>query len=308
MAGKLTAKTVEALTKQASFTVGRHTDGEGLHLHVRADGRAGWVLRYRLHARQHDLSLGGYPAVSLKEARELALAARQKVKGGSDPIRDRQREQQQAAEAAGRDRTFKAAAEATIEAREGTWRNAKHRWQWGRTLELHAFPVLGKLPVSEVTIDDVRRALSPIWAKTPETASRLRGRIEAVLDFARASGWRSGDNPARWKGNLADLLPRTNKLARPQHQPALLWGQVPAFMAALRERRGIAALALQFAILTAARAGEVRGMTWGEIDAEARVWTVPAHRMKMRVVHRVPLSDAALAVLQAMRVGEPRCE
>jgi integrase len=148
--------------------------------------------------------------------------------------------------------------------------------------------------------------LRSVWTKTPETASRLRGRIESVMDFAKANGWRSGENPARWKGNLAELLPRPDKLARIQHQPALPWQQVPAFMTALRERKGTAALALRFAILTAARTGEVRGMTWGEVDAEARVWVVPASRMKMGQMHRVPLSDAALAVLKEAHPGKTR--
>ena len=297
MAGKLTTRTAEALTLKGRHTPGRHTDGDGLHLHVRATGEASWVLRYRLHGAQRDLSLGGCPQVPLKAAREAAAAARALVKLGKDPIRERQRQAHEAAEAASRGRTFQAAAEALLEARGAEWRNAKHRWQWRATLAKHAFPVIGALPVAEVDTAAVLRVLRPVWTETPETASRLRGRVEAVMDFARANGWRTGENPARWKGNLAELLPRPDKLARVQHQPALPWQQVPAFMAALRERKGTAALALRFAILTAARTGEVRGMTWGEVDVEARVWIVPGARMKMKQMHRVPLSDAALAVL-----------
>lgn len=302
----LTAKAVEALAKKGSHSPGRHTDGQSLHLHVRADGSASWVLRFRLHGRQRDLGLGTFPRVTLREARDLAFAARAKVKEGKDPIRERERELQTATLAAGRDRTFKAATEALIEAREATWRNEKHKWQWKQTLEAHAYPIIGKLPVSEVATDDVLRVLRPIWGKIPETASRLRGRIEAVLDYARASGWRTGDNPARWKGNLAELLPRKDTFAREKHQPALPWQRVPAFIEALRERSGMAADALQFTILTAARSGEVRGMKWGEIDEATQVWTVPADRMKMKETHRVPLSDAAMAVLLKVRQGTPK--
>jgi integrase len=314
MAGRLTAKTVAALTGitqensrlAVAPTAGRHTDGDGLHLHVRADGRAGWVLRYRLHGRQRDLSLGGWPDVGLKEARALASEARQQISEKRDPIRERQREKADATLAASRDRTFAAAMESAMQAREGIWKNAKHRWQWRATLETHALPLLGTTAVSEVTTDDVLRVLRPVWSKTPETASRLRGRIETVLDHAHALKWRSGENPARWRGNLSELLPNPSKLAPAQRQPALPWPQVPAFMAALRERHGMAALALEFAILTAARTGEVRGATWAELDLDARVWTVPATRMKAGELHRVPLSDAAMDVLARVRQGEPK--
>jgi hypothetical protein len=255
MAGKLTAKTVEALTAKDRHTVGRHSDGGGLHLHIRADGRAGWVLRYRLHGRQRDMSLGGYPEASLKTAGEAAGGARQSIKAGRDPIRERQREVHRATEANSKDRTFKAAMESAIASREGVWKNEKHKWQWRATLEKHALPILGELPVSEVAGDDVMRVLRPIWAKTPETASRLRGRIETVFDHAHALKWRQGENPARWRGHLSELLPNPSKLAPVQRQPALPWPQVPEFIAAVRERRGMAALALEFAIFTSARTG-----------------------------------------------------
>ena len=314
MAGKLTAKSVEALTAvtakgerlKGEPSVGRHTDGDGLHLHIRADGRAGWVLRYRQHGRQRDMSLGGWPEVSLKDAREAASAARQTIKGGTDPIRQRRKEAVEAAEVASPERSFRAAMESALGAREGTWKNEKHRWQWRATLEKHALPVLGDVPVAEVATDDVMRVLRPIWSKTPETASRLRGRIETVLDHAHALKWRTGENPARWRGHLAELLPNPSKLAPVQRQPALPWGQMPGFMAALRERHGMSALALEFVILTAARTGEVRGATWAEIDVDARVWTVPAARMKAGEMHRVPLSDAAMAVLARVRPDHMR--
>lgn len=306
MAGKLTVKTVEALSAKGRHTPGRHTDADGLHLYIRPDGRAGWVLRYRLHGHQRDMSLGGSPEVSLKAAREAAEAARQGIRAGRDPVRERQRENRAATEAASRDRTFKAAMESAIAARAGVWKNEKHRWQWRATLEKHALPVLADLPVSEVGLEEVLRVLRPIWAKTPETASRLRGRIETVLDHAHALKWRQGENPARWRGHLAELLPNPSKLAPVRRQPALPWPQVPCFIAALRLRRGMAAQALEFTILTAARTGEVRGATWGEVDEQARIWTVPAERMKTREMHRVPLSAAAMAVLRRVRPEQAR--
>jgi integrase len=302
----LTSKAVEALAKSGGHKPGRHTDGQGMHLYVRADGQASWILRFRLHERQRDMALGVFPAVSLKEARDLAYSARLKVREGIDPILERQRELQAATVAAGLDRTFKAATEGLIEAREATWRNDKHKWQWKQTLETHAYPILGKMAVSEIETDHVVRVLRPIWPKIPETASRLRGRIEAILDYARASGWRKGENPARWKGNLADLLPRTSKIAKEKHYPALPWHRVPAFMEALRGRVGMAPDALQFTILTAVRSGELRGMVWGEIDESTRTWIIPAERMKMKEIHRVPLSDEALAILKRVRVGTPK--
>lgn len=311
--GKLTALKVKALLKEGAHQPGRHTDGGGMHLHIREDGRGAWVLRFRLHDRQRDLTLGSPlgdegARVTLQEARNAAATARAHIRAGRDPIRERQREAQEATEAGSRDRSFLAAMESTLASRDGVWRNEKHRWQWRQTLEKRAIPVLGKLPVSEVAVDDVLRVLRPIWAKTPETATRLRGRMEAVLDHARALGWRTGENPARWKGNLSELLPNPSKLARVERQPALPWSKVPAFVAALRERRGMAALALEFCILTAARSGEVRGVTWSEIDAEAAIWTVQATRMKAGEMHRVPLSDAAMAVLLKLRPDKPRAD
>lgn len=302
----LTTKAVEALSKKGSHKPGRHTDGQGLHLFVRADGQASWILRFRLHDRQRDMALGNFPVVSLKEARDLAYTARMKVREGVDPILARQREAQAATAAAGLDRTFKAATEGLIEARDTTWRNDKHRWQWKQTLETHAYPILGKMLVSEIETDHVVRVLRPLWSRIPDTANRLRGRIEAILDYARASGWRKGDNPARWKGNIADLLPRTDQINRKKHFPALPWHRIPAFMEALQARPGMAAVALQFTILTAVRSNETRKMIWGEVDTDSRTWIIPAARMKMKEMHRVPLSDEAMAILDRVRIGTPK--
>lgn len=264
--GHLTAKTVEALVAKGRHTPGRRTDGDGLHLHVRPNGSAGWVFRYRPHGWQRDLTLGAFPGPSLAAARAAAKIARQHVDAGRDPIRERQRAQRQQAEAASRDRTFRAAMESALGAREGAWKNEQHAWQWRATLEKHALPILGDMPVAEVAPEDVLRVLRPIWSKVPETANRLRNRIEAILDHAHALKWRQGENPARWRGNLKEPLPNPSKLAPEQPQPALPWPRMPASMGALSERRGMAAQALRFAILTAARAGEVRGASWGEVD------------------------------------------
>jgi integrase len=305
MPGKLTARTLSALTLEGRQKPGRHTDGDGLHLHVRADGTSGWVLRYRLHGKQRDLGLGGYPDVGLARARELAREARGLVAQGVDPSVQRRLKRQAAADEASRARSFRAVAEALIETRRTGWRNPKHAAQWAATLTTHAYPQLGALPVSQIGTEAVLRVLRPIWTRTPETASRLRGRIEAVLDFARARGWRAGENPARWRGHLAELLSPPRKVAAVSHQPALAWQEVPAFLKALEARDGMAALALRFLILTAARSGEVREMRWSEVDWDARVWTIPAERMKARRLHRVPLSDAALGVLEAVRPLTP---
>lgn len=292
MAGKLTALGVKGLTKP-----GRYSDGDGLHLYIGAAGRRSWVLRYRFGAKRRDMGLGDYPGVSLKEARDRAEAARAHLKAGRDPL-DARRD----AEAAGADartRTFRAAAEALLTDKERGWRNPKHRAQWRATLETHVYPRLGDRPVASLTTDDVLAVLRPVWERTPETGSRLRGRIEAVLDAAAASGWRDGPNPARWKGHLATRLPKARSVRAQRHHPALPYAELGDFMDALRKREGVAAKALAFTILTVARTGEVRGMRWREVDFAESVWTVPGERMKAGRAHRVPLSPQAVAILTA---------
>ncbi|GAN53166.1 tyrosine-type recombinase/integrase [Tanticharoenia sakaeratensis] len=288
--GKLTAVGVQAQTKS-----GRHGDGDGLHLHVRPDGRKVWVLRFMMNKRSRDMGLGAYPTVSLKQARQATVEARALIRQGIDPIEARKRS------VVSEDRTFRAAAEVFLADRVLGWKNDKHAWQWRQTLEKHAYSILGQVDVRAVTSDMVLDVLRPIWGKTPETASRLRGRIEAILDSARARGWRSGENPARWHGQLAFRLPAPTRVRMVEHQPSLAWERMPAFMAALAPRTGFAPRALAFVILTAARSGEVRGMTWGEVDPKARTWILPASRTKMRRYHRVPLSAQAIAVLDSVR-------
>src|SRR4051794_30989575 len=284
--GKLTDRTVKTALP------GRHGDDavRGLMLVVQPGGSRSWMLRYQLNGRRRDMGLGPYPEITLARARERAMEARRLVKGGRDPLAERSR---------GTALTFKAAAEALIESKRPGWRNAKHAAQWGSTLETYAYPLLGRLDVKGVDTQAVLDVLRPIWTEKPETASRVRQRIEAVLDYAAAVGARTGDNPARWRGHLDHLLAKPSKVRVVEHHAALDWRDAPAFMAELARREGVGAKALAFAILTAARSGEVRGMRWREIDREAAVWTVPAGRIKAGKEHRVPLTPTALALLGA---------
>ncbi|MGY4802847.1 tyrosine-type recombinase/integrase [Teichococcus aerofrigidensis] len=315
MAGKSNTLTVRAVatarhpgTHKRPVRIG---DGGGLYLQIAPGGGKSWLFRYRLRARDREMGLGSADpdgrsgGVTLAEARQKAATALRLVREGYDPLDTRRAEEEarRAAEeaAAAQPRTFRMVAEDFLAERESGWSNPKHRAQWAATLTTHAYPVLGELGVAVVDTEHVLTVLRGIWTRTPETASRVRGRIEAVLDFARARGWREGENPARWRGHLAEVLPRPRKVRRPEHHPSLPWRQMPAFMAALRGREGVAVHALVFAILTAARTGEVRLARWQEIDWQERVWLVPAERMKAKRRHRVPLSPAALAVLEAVR-------
>jgi integrase len=246
------------------------------------------------------MGLGGAHTVSLAEARAKARECRQKLLDGLDPIEVREAADRAKALERARAMTFDQCAEAYIAAQRHGWRNEKHAAQWTSTLATYCGPVFGQLPVASIDTALVLKVLSPIWTEKTETASRLRGRIESVLGWATTSGHRTGDNPARWRGHLENLLAAPEKVRKVEHHPALPWTVVGAFMADLRAREGIAARALEFAILTAARSGEVRGMTWAEVDLEARVWTVPAERMKAGREHRVPLSARAVALLEQM--------
>jgi integrase len=279
--------------KVATAGPGRHSDGRGLLLVVRPSGARSWILRYQVAGRRRDFGLGPWPEVSLAEARERALTARRLTKAGRDPIAERGRGH-------GQGMTFRTAAEALIEAKRPGWRNAKHAEQWSSTLATYAYPKLGALDVQAIDTNAVLEVLRPIWTTKTETASRVRQRVEAVLDYATAVRARSGDNPARWRGHLDHLLARPSAVHKVKHHAALDWRHAPEFMAALAKRSGVDARALAFSILTAARSGEVRGMRWGELDRQEAVWTVPASRIKAGREHRVPLEPAALALL-----GEP---
>jgi integrase len=251
------------------------------------------------------MGLGPFPDVSLADAREAASQCRASLRQGTDPIEQR-KQAKAAAAAAANAMTFKQVADRYIAAHEAAWRNEKHRYQWRQTLKI-ACEHIGKVPVPAVATGDILRVLEPLWRTKTETAARLRGRLEQVLDYATAHGWRAGENPARWRGHLAKLLPSPKKIAKVEHHAALPWEEIGTFMVELREQEGTAARALDFTILTGARTGETIGATWGEFDIEAAVWTIPGGRMKAGREHRAPLSRSALAVLKtmaAMRCGE----
>jgi integrase len=281
---KLSAREVATLT-----IPGRHSDGGGLYLSVSPSGARSWVFMWKVAGKRCEMGLGSLRDVPLTKARQRAADARQLRADGLDPLASREKPKVM---------TFGEAADALIESMSSSWRNEKHHAQWTMTLTVYCEPLRSK-PVADIGTDDVLKVLLPLWTTKPETASRLRGRIERVLDFARARGQRTGENPARWRGHLDALLPKRAKLSRGHHK-AMPFDEVPAFMASLREREGVAPHALEFAILTAARSGEVLGAQWDEFDLEARVWTVPAARMKASREHRVPLSDRAVEILRHM--------
>lgn len=272
----------------------------GLALQVAPTGARTWVLRMMVAGRRRDMGLGGFPAVTLAQARDAAREARAKVRDGIDPIEQSRaaRSKLQAEQAAAL--TFDQCAAKFIKAHTPSWSNPKHAQQWTNTLQTYASPVLGELLVRDVELSHVLAVLEPIWHAKTETASRVRGRMEQVLDWATARGYRQGLNPARWRGHLDKLLPAPAKVAKVEHHDALPVGEVGAFMVKLRAAAGMGARALEFAILTAARSGEVRGARWDEIDLAGAVWTIPADRMKAGREHRVPLTVPALALLQAL--------
>lgn len=283
---------------------GRHADGGGLHLLVKESGARSWVYRFMLKGKSRDVGLGaaGPGGISLAEARDARDALRLKVKAGVDPLEERKR-QVALAEAAAKQAqaarvTFKTMAQSYIAANEASWRNEKHRQQWRNTLESYAYAIIGDLPVGDITTEQVLKIIEPIWREKAETASRLRGRIETVLDAAKARGFRNGENPARWRGHIAQILPARSRLTRGHHK-ALPFDQVPDLVAALRGRQAVSALALEFTILTAARSGEVLGARWDEVDLDNAVWVIPAERMKASKEHRVPLSKPAIEILRA---------
>jgi integrase len=307
--GKLTAAAVRAAKHDPAkgerpIRVG---GGDGLYLQVAAGNTKSWLFRFMLRGKSREMGLGAVGeapnGVSLAKARIIAAEARALLRDGKDPLAERHtaRLARQQAQTETSERTFRVAAKALVDSKRSGWRSAKHAAQWLATLEAHAFPAIGEMPVAAVGTDDVLRVLRPIWGRIPETASRVRQRIEAVLDAARVKGWRNGENPARWKGHLAGELPQPRKVKRVQHRPALAWQEMGTFMAALATRDGIAGQALRLVILTAARTGEVRGMRWQEVDLEAKVWFVPGDRMKAGRLHRVALSASALAVLAEVR-------
>ena len=292
--GRLTELQVRRLGR------GWRNDGGGLYLRIVDKERRWWVFRYGAGGKRYH-GLGPLATVSLAEAREQARACRALLLKGEDPIAAGKAHRAAAALQAANAKTFAECVEAYWEAHCASWTNKKHAREWKASLEAHVLPEIGSLPVASIGTTEVLRALQPAWAKIPETASRLRTRIEAVLDWARVNGYRQGENPARWRGHLDHLLPARKKVARVKHHAALPYRDVPAFLRQLRQRDDVDSRALEYLVLTAARAGEVVGAAWDEIDQTERdgwTWVVPAERMKARLEHRVPLSRAARAVLE----------
>lgn len=272
----------------------------GLVIQVKESGAKSWLLRTVAGGQRRAIGLGAFPDVSLAQARNDAGEMKRKIRDGIDPVEDRRAARQALVDANASKITFDKAARKYLAAKRHEFKNPKHVKQWESTLATYASPVVGKMPVSEITLSHVLQILEPIWYEKTETAARLRGRIENVLAWATTSGYRSGDNPARWKGHLDTVLPKPSKVAKVQHHRALPVDDVGAFMVKLRKREGMAARALEFVILTAARSGEVRGATYDEVNFEERVWTIPAERMKSGQEHRVPLSDDAVRLLESL--------
>jgi len=276
---------------------GLHLDGGGLYLRITQTGTKSWIFRFKQLGRGRDLGLGAYPATSLADARARAIKARAQLAEGVDPIKTKRTAAQTTGAVTKHVVTFAEAAERFIASREGGWRNDKHRQQWRNTLDQYAGPVIGKKDVGVIDTDDILRILEPIWQVKAETASRLRGRIENVLDWAKVRGLRSGENPATWRGHLAHLLSARNKARTVRHHAALPWREMPRLMTELRGNSSVSAMALQFTILTAVRTSEAIEAEWTEIDLHEGIWTVPKERMKAVRAHRVPLTEPALAVL-----------
>ena len=298
VAHELNAMQVSHLRAEGVYAVG---GVPGLYLRVEGGCRS-WVLRFVAGGKRRRMGLGGYPTVPLAQARDLARAAQQRVLAGQDPIDERRAQRHDAARANAKALTFRRACALFIDSREAEWRNAKHRQQWINTLATYAEPVLGALDVAEIDTIDIQRVLEPIWLGKTETATRVRQRIEQVLNWATVRGSRAGENPARWRGHLDQLLPRPGKIAKARHFPAVPVADAPAWVERVSRAAGQAAQALLLQILTAGRSGQVLGAVWSEIDLEQALWVIPADRMKAWREHRIPLSRQAVALLRALPV------
>lgn len=290
---RLNAKQVEN-HKQPGYLC----DGGGLYLQVSRAGTKSWIFRYTLNSRAREMGLGSLISVGLAEARRKAGDCRKLLSDGHDPIEQRERDQALIRDAKAKSTTFEPVAREYIAQRKAGWKSAKHSAQWINTLETYAFPLIGSKPVSAVSTDDVLRILTPIWYSKPETATRVRQRLEVIFDYARVKGHATGENPARWRGHLDHALPKRSKINSVEHHSALPYSEIAPFMAQLRELDTIAASALEFVILTTARTGEARGALPDEFDIEAGVWTIPAARMKAKKEHRIPLSPRALEIVK----------
>jgi integrase len=294
--GRLTALKVEKAKRP-----GMYADGGGLYLRVTGDGTKNWVYRYMLGGRPRWMGMGPLHTIGLADARNRTAECRRQRHDGVDPIESRRAGRQQVLLDAAKAITFKDCAARYIAAHRTGWRNAKHAAQWEATLATYADPDLGALPVQAIDMALVLKVIEPIWTTKPETAGRLRGRLESILDWARVRGYREGDNPARWRGHLDKVLPARSKIRKVEHHAALAYAELPRFLQTLHEQEGTAASALEFTILTAARTGETLGLKWSEIDLLDKTWKIPANRMKAQKEHRVPLSPRSLAILGEKR-------
>jgi integrase len=292
---KLSALKVSRLTKP-----GIYADGGGLYLQVTSSAARSWIFRYSLNKQTREMGLGPLSAISLADARALADKYRRQRHEGTDPIQARGDERAGQQTAAARAMTFDQCADAYIATHRDGWRNPKHAAQWKSTLTTYASPVFGSFPVQAVDVSLVMKALEPIWSAIPETAGRVRGRIEAILDWARSRGLRTGENPAHWKGHLDNLLPSRSKVRKVRHHPALPYEELPEFVSVSRAQESVSARALEFTILTAARTNEIIGALRSDIDDGAAVWTVPADNMKAEREHRMPLTRRALEILRGL--------
>jgi len=297
IAKELKALEVARLTKPGLHNVGGVS---GLSLHIVPTGARTWILRVMVAGKRREMGLGSFPTVTLAGAREAARLARAKIESGIDPIEEKRAQKSALAASRASAQTFQQCAEAYIAAKESGWKNAKHADQWRNTLATYAYPVMGNLLVSDIGQEHVMKIIEPMWTEKTETATRVRGRIENVLDWATVRKYRTGDNPARWRGHLDKLLAAPEKVTKVEHHAALPYNTINGFMSELRKEAGMGARALEFAILTAARSGEVRGATLDEVDLDAGVWTIPADRMKAGKEHQIPLSEDAIQVIRGI--------
>lgn len=305
---------LKAISAEKATKPGLYGDGGGLYLQITKDGIKSWLFRYMINGKARGMGLGPLHTISLAQAREKAHECRSFLLKGLDPLDEKEKSQVAAKEeaesiakaksvappAAPPEKTFRDCADELINSKKSGWQNEKSEDQWRNTLEKYAYPVIGDLAVSVIDTAHVMRILSPIWAEKTETASRVRGRIESVLNYAKVFGYRNSENPARWKGHLDHLLPKESAVTTVQHHLALPYKELPEFMEKLRGKDSIAAYALELLILTATRSNETRGSLWQEFDLEEKIWTIPAMRMKAKKVHRIPLSEQALQVLRKM--------
>lgn len=290
--GKLTSKSVQKLAKECAK--GSTGDGQGLYLQITSGGSVSWIFRYKILGKQRYMGLGAYPATGLSQAREMAADNRKMIKQGIDPLEARLHDEREARKVAV---TFTSCAARYIKAHRRSWKNAKHSRQWISTLKNYARPIIGNKPINSISTDDVINVLKPIWTSKNETAKRVQGRIENILDYASAHGYRDPVNPARWRGHLDKLLPKPSRVQKVKHHPAMPYDQVAAFMSTIGAYNSTSSKALQFLILTATRTSEVLNAEWHEVDVAKATWQIPAERMKANREHRIPLSRQALDLL-----------